>query len=136
MKLKVFIDDFAFKAFINRRHPRHSAVVQAFEDFARLQVSLATSVLVETSVHEYVLTNISPTIARDFVGIMPQTHFTLLRPTPKDETFARQTLAKPTSITMLYADALHIAMLKRVGIDRALSTNPHFSQNGIAIIGN
>jgi len=134
MNDQVFLDNIAFIAFINRTHPKHLAVVEAFEKFANSKIYLNTSIFVINDVFEFLLNNVSPSIAKNFLKIMPVSHIATLRPTPKDQYQAQAIISQPTSYNITLKDALHVSMIKRKKIGLAISASPYFPQHQIRLI--
>ena len=110
------------------------ATVEVLEDFASLNAYLYTSILVIAAVHEYLANYLSPSIAKDFIKLLPYTSIGILRPTPKDELTAQEIVTQPNAYNLSFTDALHIAVMRRQNITKAFSTNPHFPQNQISLI--
>ncbi len=130
---KVFLDTIAFTAFVNRAHPKHLAVTEAFDYLTQNPTYLYTSSFVLTETYDQLL-QITPTLARDFIKVLPYTAIIIIRPTLKDEQAAHQLLNRPSAYQLSLKDALHIALFQRLGITTTLSTNPHLAQHQIQLL--
>ncbi len=113
---KVFLAPSAFFAFIDRAHPMHEQAAAFFRYFAQEEYTLFTDLPTILEVYRLMYTNISPSLAKDFLRTMGIASINTLYPEESDGKAALKALVTYQSTDLTYANALMSVLAYRRGI--------------------
>lgn len=113
---KVFLAPSSFFAFIDRAHPMHEQAAAFFRYFAQEKYFLFTDLPSILETYRLIYTNISPSLAKDFLRTMSITGMNVLYPEDSDNKAALKALVTYQSTDLTFANALLSVLAYRRGI--------------------
>lgn len=113
---KVFITSSVFLAFIDRAHSRHEQAAAFFRYFAQEQYRLFTDMATVIYTYNQIYTDISPSLAKDFLRTMYISTINILYPDESDSKAALKALVNYQSTDLSFPQALMSVLSARKGI--------------------
>lgn len=115
---KVFLAPSSFLAFIDRAHPMHEQAAAFFRYFGQESYILFTDYPTIMEVYRGLYTNISPSLARDYIRTMSITSMNIMYPEESDAKAALKALITYQSTELTYANALMSVLAYRRNIQQ------------------
>lgn len=115
---KVFIASDAFFAFIDRAHPKHDEASAYFRFFAQEEYKLFTDAFVLNEVYRKIYTDISPSLAKDYLRTMALSNFNIIYPEESDMKAALKALINFQSTELTYQESLMAVLAERRDISQ------------------
>lgn len=113
---KVFIASDVISSFIDRAHTRHEEADAYFRYFTQEEYALFTDINSITQAYMDIYTNISPSLAKDFLRTLALSNFNILYPDESDNKASLKALINFQSTDLTYPKALMSVMAERRGI--------------------
>ncbi len=115
---KVFITPSVFSAFIDRGHPKHEQVSAFFRYFAQEEYQLFTDNTTLITTYTQIYTDISPSLAKDFLRTIPFSSINVLYAEENDTKAALKALVTYKSTDLTFPEALIavLAVKQRISI--------------------
>jgi predicted nucleic acid-binding protein len=115
---KVFLAPSSFCAFIDRAHPMHEQSAAFFRYFAQEQYLLFTDLPSILEAYRILYTNISPSLAKDYLRTMSITSMNVLYPEESDAKAALKALIAYQSTDLSYNNAIMSVLAYKRGISQ------------------
>lgn len=115
---KVYLAPSSFLGFIDRAHPMHEQAAAFFRYFAQEEYTLFTDLPTIIETYRLAYTNISPSLAKDFLRIMSITSMNILYPEESDSKAALKALVTYQSTDLTFTNALLSVLAYRRGINQ------------------
>lgn len=103
---KVYIAPDGFVAFIDRGHSKHVHSSALFRYFAQENYQLYTSFVTINETYEELYTNITPSLAKDFLRAMYMSSVNVIYPEPSDLKSAIKIVATSNVMELTFSKAL------------------------------
>lgn len=113
---KVFIAPSVFVALIDRNHPKHSQAAAYFRYFAQESFSVFTGYMSILEAYKRLSSDISPSLAREFLRAIVLSSINLLYPTEGDLKAAVKTMAVSTASDVKLDEAQMAVLASRNNI--------------------
>lgn len=115
---KVFIAPSIFSAFIDRGHPKHETASAFFRYFAQEEYQLYTDNTTLITTYMQIYTDISPSLAKDFLRTIPLSNINMLYAEENDTKAALKALVAYRTTDLTFPEALIavLAVKQRISI--------------------
>ena len=129
---RVFVDTSAWFAYVNRKDPDHSGVVQAME---RFEGRLVTSSYVFDETVTLCLYRLDNTLARTIgMALRDPRVVELSTISADDESNAWQLFLDRSDKIYSFTDCTSFTMMRRLGLHRVLATDEDFRREGFEVL--
>lgn len=115
---KVFLAPSSFLAFIDRAHPMHEQAAAFFRFFAQENYQLYTDHPSILEAYRVIYSNISPSLARDYMRTMSITSMNIIYPEDNDAKAALKAVNTYQSTDLTYNNALLSILAYKRGIQQ------------------
>ncbi len=113
---KVYISGSAFYAFVNRAHQKYEQSSAYFRYFALEKYSLFTDIYTLLEVYNQIYSEISPSLAKDFLRIVSISDINIIYPEERDIKAALKTLINYKSTDLTFSQSLRAVLANKKGI--------------------
>jgi len=127
----LFVDTSGFFAAINTADTNHDEARGVFTRAAAEHLRVFTTNFVVAETHALLLVREGRPIALQFLRNLATSNVSLVRVTAADEAAAVAIIEQYDDTGFSYTDASSFAIMRRLGVDEALSLERHFAQFGI-----
>lgn len=115
---KVYLAPSSFLAFIDRAHQKHEQATAFFRYFAQEQYQLYTDIFVIYDVHRQIHSQISPSLARDFLRTIVFSEINVIYPNETEFKVALKTLVNYRSSDLTLEKALMATLTDKRSISQ------------------
>jgi len=130
---KVFVASSAILAFIDRVHPKHVHAAAYFHFWAQEQYQIFTDINQVMEVYKQTYTDISPSLAKDFLRILSLSNINILYPDESDIKAAIKTLINYRSTELTFSESLIAVLANRRSIPQICTFSYFHSLFGLAL---
>lgn len=113
---KVFMSSDVLFAFVDRAHPKHDQADAYFRYFAQEEYSLYTDMYSIMQAYTQIYSDISPSLAKDFMRTIQLSNFNILYPDESDVKAGLKALINFQSTDLTYPKSLMSVLANRRGI--------------------
>lgn len=130
MSDRVFVDTSAFYALTDARDDNHALSVNAAQRLAHEGAELFVTNFVVAETHTLMLNRLGRDVAERALTRFYASSMRIIRATERDETRAREIIARSQDKDYSLVDAISFAVMDRLHIRRAWTYDHHFRQYG------
>lgn len=131
-----FIDTSGFYALVDRGDTNHAAAVRLFRDLSAAGTRLILTNFIRAEAHALILNRLGHAVADRFLANLRDIPSnTLVRVSEADEVEALDLVARYRDKDFSLTDATSFVVMRRLGIDHALSFDDDFRQYGWILLG-
>ncbi len=128
----VFVDTSGIVAAMNTRDEHHQAATKVFAALAQEGCALVITNYVRAETHALLVGRAGLDIAFRF---LEETSWSIEWVGPEDEEEAMEIMRRYRDKTFSLIDATSFVVMKRLGIDTAITFDRHFQQYGLKVLG-
>jgi predicted nucleic acid-binding protein len=131
---RVFVDSGADLAALDRRDINRDEAVLIFRQLANQGIRLYTSNTILIESHALIMSTLGVQLGVAFLQTMERSNTTIARVRAADEVAAKQVIYRFADKDFSFADAISLVVMQRLGIERAVTFDRHFSQYGLTAV--